>query len=533
MRLLSFGAIALSCAAVLTAAPSITGIYNGASWAPPGLPNSGIAQGAIFTVTGSGLGPATLQQVESYPLPTTQGLGGTSIQVTVGSTTETCPMIYTSAGQVAAILPSATPVGTGTLKLTYQGATSSISVQVMTANFGTFTLNEGGSGPGVLTDTSYHPITYINPAYPGEALILWGSGLGATTGDETEPPTEVDLGTGVQIFVGGQPAQVSYGGRSSSPGLDQINFVLPAGVSTGCKISVAVLVKGVTGNVSTAAIAPTGQPTCNETYGAMTVANLQQAISSGSFSYGVAQLSRIGSGNDEIQAFFGNYPINSLIRTYGGSFGPSPGSCTAYELSGASLVLSDPVKPTYLDGGPNLVITGPSGNQTIAATSTGYYSGTLATEPTKYLAPGSYSASNGGGGSNVQGFTWNLTVPAFVVPTNIPAAVNRAQDLTLIWTGGSAYPLVTILGISGLVAGSSNSYVEFICDAVGSAGQFTIPSVILNLLPTNGYGALDVPGVDLQVAGFAFADSTVAGSPGLDAGILSAFVSTGGIAKIQ
>src|ERR1700722_3441942 len=82
-------------------AASITGVYNAGSWIPPSLPNSGVAQGAIFTVTGSGLGPAALQQVQSYPLPTTAGLAGTTIQVKVGSVTENCIMVYTVASQVA------------------------------------------------------------------------------------------------------------------------------------------------------------------------------------------------------------------------------------------------------------------------------------------------------------------------------------------------------------------------------------------------------------------------------------------------
>ena len=253
VRLLRLTALGFACAAALIAAPTLTGVYNAASWVPPKLPNSGIAQGGIFTVTGSGLGPAALQQVQSYPLPTTQGLGGTSIQVTVGGVTENCIMIYTVATQVAAILPSATPVGTGTLTLSYQGAKNAIAIQVLAANFGTFTLNEAGTGPGVLTDSSYSPITMINAAHPGQALILWGTGLGAVTGDETQPPESVDLGSGVQVLVGNQPATVLYGGRSSSPGLDQINFVVPAGIN-GCKASIAVVVKGVTGNVTSTSV---------------------------------------------------------------------------------------------------------------------------------------------------------------------------------------------------------------------------------------------------------------------------------------
>lgn len=121
MRILWVTAFLLGYAAVSSAAPSITGVTNAASTLPPGLPNSGVAQGAVFAVYGSGLGPSSLTQASSFPLPTTQGLAGTTVTVTVNGVTETCIMVYTVATQVAAILPSATPIGNGTLTVNYQG----------------------------------------------------------------------------------------------------------------------------------------------------------------------------------------------------------------------------------------------------------------------------------------------------------------------------------------------------------------------------------------------------------------------------
>jgi uncharacterized protein (TIGR03437 family) len=250
--------LASACAAALAAAPTIAGVYNNSSFVPPGLPNSGVAQGSIFAVKGSGLGPSTLLEVQSFPWPSTQGLAGTTIQVTVGSVTSNCILIYSWTSQVAAVLPSATPVGTGTLTLTYQGAKVSTAIQVVAANFGSLTLNGGGTGPAVVTDVYYNAITMVNPARPGQTLILWGTGLGAVTGDETQPPPQYDLGSGVQVFTGNQAATVLYGGRSSFPGLDQINFTVPSGIAGGCKVSIAVVVKGVTGNVTTTSIAPAG-----------------------------------------------------------------------------------------------------------------------------------------------------------------------------------------------------------------------------------------------------------------------------------
>jgi uncharacterized protein (TIGR03437 family) len=523
----------LGCAATMAAAPAITGVYNAASWLPTALPNSGVAQGAIFTVTGTGLGPSALQQVQSYPLPTTAGLGGTTVQVTVGAITETCIMIYIVATQVAAILPSATPIGAGTLTLTYEGGRSSIAIQVLAADFGTFTLNEGGTGPGVLTDTSYNPITMVNAAHPGDTLILWGSGLGAVTGNETEPPVQVDLGTGVQVEVEGQPATVLYGGRGSSPGLDQINFIVPTGVS-GCKTSVAVIVKGVAGNVTTTSIAPAGQATCGDTYNGLTTANLRKALTSGTLNMGGVVLSRVDNVADVLTATFRSYDLNSLIRSYGGSTGPSVGSCAAYETSGSTLEVVDPVQPTYLNAGPALTITGPNGTRTVTATSTGNYPATLASNAPVYLAPGNYTVANGSGGANVGPFTWGVTLPANVVP-NIPASVNRAQDLTITWTGGTGFSAVSIIGYTGVAATASlNSYVEFVCSALASAGQFTIPASILSLLPPGGYGLPGKPGVNIQVAGIPTNPYfTATGSPGIDVGIFSAFITSGGIAAIQ
>jgi uncharacterized protein (TIGR03437 family) len=442
-------------------------------------------------------------------------------------------MVYTSSAQVAALLPSATPLGSGTLTLSYQGGSSSIAIQVLAANFGTSALNEGGTGPGVVTDTSYNAITMINAAHAGDNLVLWGTGLGAVTGDETEPPPTGNLDVGqVQVLVGNQPATVRYAGRSSSPGLDQINFVVPAGV-TGCKTSIAVTVQGVTGNVTTTSIAPAGQTTCGDTYNALTAANLQKAMASGSLNIAGVELSRIDGEDDYLDSAFTSFPVDSLIRSYGGVFGPSIGNCLAYEIEGSSLVLTDPIKPSFLEAGSQLMITGPNGAKTVNETSTGYFFSTLATASPFYIAPGNYTASNGAGGSNVAAFNWDVTLPPSVVP-NIPASVNLSQDLTVSWTGGSAFPVVSIYLYNGVKATSTlKSYVDIICTAEGSAGSFTIPAAFLGLLPPDGFGTPTTAGVSIEVGGVASNHFTVAGSPGIDEGFFTAFIGNGAVATIQ
>jgi uncharacterized protein (TIGR03437 family) len=513
----------LSLTAAANAAPSISGIFNSASWAPSGMANGNIAQGSIFVVTGTGLGPATLQQATSYPLPTTAGIGGTNMQVAINSQAVDCIMIYSSANQVAAILPSRAVIGTGTLTLFYQGSQATFPIKVVASSFALFTVNQRGSGPGVITDTSYQIKTPTNPAHAGDALVAWGTGLGGTTGDETQPPTPgIDLKTGVQVFVGNQSATVLYGGRGSSPGLDQINFVVPSGV-TGCYVSVAMLNRGVVGNFTTIPIAAPGQSVCSDTVGGYNVSNLLKLQSSGALKTGAISLQRGVGSQDTVTATFQNLNNLSLISSRGPSGAPSPGNCITLEIltSGGATDISDPVTGAGLDAG-TLTVTGPAGSQTVSAASKGFYSGSFSS----FLNPGSYTIKGSGGG-DVGSFTASLNIPQAINWNNIVSAnlVPRDQDFLITWLGGGSNDLVEILGTTNLPsAGAVTPVLEFICTATASAGQFSVPSLVLSTIPNIAeIGA--VPAFRLSVSDVAFTPFTASG---LDLGYIYSlnFVST-------
>ena len=85
------------------------GVVNAASYIRGGFPNSGIAQGSLFVIFGRNLGPAELQTFPGLPKP--KSLAGTSVRVSAGGTTVDAFLHYTSSSQVAAILPSNTPLG--------------------------------------------------------------------------------------------------------------------------------------------------------------------------------------------------------------------------------------------------------------------------------------------------------------------------------------------------------------------------------------------------------------------------------------
>jgi hypothetical protein len=297
---------------------------------------------------------------------------------------------------------------------------------------------------------------------------------------------------------------------------------------------VAVIVKGVTGNITSIAVAPAGQATCGDTFGPLTADNLQKAMSTGSLNLGGVVVSRVAGGNDKLEAAFATYTPSSLIRSWGGASEGSIGSCLAYQAFGSSLNPIDPVAETFLDAGSQLTLTSAAGAKNISATATGFYEATLATEPAVYIEPGSISVGNGAGTSQVGAFNWALTLPEPVVPTNIPASISLSQDLTLTWTGSSGFSVVSVFLLSGVpVTTTETAYVEILCTADASSGSFTIPSAVLNLLSPNGFGAFEKPGVDIQIAGIPLVPFTVAGSPGLDTGIFSVFVSNGAVARIQ
>ncbi len=193
-------------------------------------------------------------------------MGGTSISVTVNGVTRSAFMLFSVAGQLAAVLPSDLPAGNGTLTVTYNGESSApTAIKVVDSGFGIFSRNQAGFGPGIVQNyvsQAEQPVNAItDAAHPGQVVILWGTGLGPITGGadvDAGPPPVGNLPVTVEVWVGGKAAAVQYAGRSFGfPAIDQINFAIPAGV-TGCYVPVVVVVNGVVSNYVTIAVTDSG-----------------------------------------------------------------------------------------------------------------------------------------------------------------------------------------------------------------------------------------------------------------------------------
>jgi hypothetical protein len=115
-------------------------------------------------------------------------------------------------------------------------------------------------------------------------------------------------------------------------------------------------------------------------------------------------------------------------------------------------------------------------------------------------------------------------------PIGSNVTVNRAQPLTITWSGGDANGYVDIEGSAQ--GGPSNGYtVSFDCAAPTTAGHFTIPPSILMAMPP-GPNAM----ANIQVSTFAypFTLGTASGViPGFDAALNLAELQTSVVVIFQ
>lgn len=518
-------------------------LLNNYSYISPGLPNYGIAQGSIFRILGTNLAESTASQ--GVPLQTT--FSGVTVAVTVsGVTTQAIPY-FVSTGQINAVLPSRTPVGNGTITVSWGGQTSQpFPIQVVESAFGLSTvLGSVGSGTAVAQDSNQggELLSQTNAANPGEYLTLWGSGLGPVSGDETQYQTQTNLtGIPIKVDIGGVSATVAYSGRSIYPGLDQIDVIVPAGVS-GCNVSVVVTANGVPSNVATIPVATSGGICSDPELVPVTPDEYQNLLSLGNVNVGTISLTTLTtttpqSGAVTSDTAYATFQKYTALQSASTSFlqQASVGSCLmAYVDGGATLTEQGVVveQPSLMDlmewrpggalnAGPQINVNGPDGSLTLLLAS-GNYVEPAGTSPTIIPSTGgAYTFDNFSGGPDIGGFATSLSVSltAPLVWTNISAitAIKRANGQLVTWIGGIPGSFVDIYGYSYIVQNDTHLaeplalYAYFTCSAPASAGQFTVPAAVLNSLPQSTGGYLYVanemsqrfsaPGLDLGLLFF-------------------------------
>ncbi|MCU1339212.1 MAG: hypothetical protein JWO19_4793 [Bryobacterales bacterium] len=479
--------------------PTITQVLNNSSRIPVGLPNYGIAPSSLFVVIGSGLadpGVPVLQDTQAPGgLPLT--LNGASLTVVVNNVTTHPALYYTSPTQLAAVLPAATPVGTGTLTVTYNGATSAPApIQVVPSALGINSYSQLGVSNsnvnvGVATDAFTGAVlTFSNSGSPGQTIVVWSTGLGADPADSdtTYTSTPHAVNTPMQVYFGGVLTPVIYQGASTYPGVNVIIFTIPASVPTGCYVPLVAVTGTVISNVVTFPINSGGGACVDATSGLngnQILRNTQDTLKTGLVS--LVQTNSPGSAGTRATS----NSANAAFQKYSGLLAAatglmvSPGGCVVGPVvPGGQLIL------VGLDAG-TITLAGPAGLAVTLGSQFGIKGAFTAT-----LAVGSIPSSGGtftfkgSGGADVGSFTTTITLSNPILTwTNLSAAatVDRTQGLPVSWTGGNPGTYVVISGTSTSTA--SGAIAGFTCRIAAEAGQFTVPSYILLGLPTGNGGA--------------------------------------------
>jgi uncharacterized protein (TIGR03437 family) len=467
------------------------GVVNSASQAAQILPNGSVAQGGIFTVYLAGILPVPSQLISAYPV--SLSFNNLSMTVTVGTTVVPVLMFgcapYFGGTVVDGILPSSTPTGTGTITVTFLGQTGPPAPITVVANsFAWFTNNAGGKGPGAFADgASGVALSPLHSTNPGKEIAGYGTGLGAAPiTNDTNGGHVVITPASLKLWVG--PVQVAasditFTGRASSAGEDQINFRVPQGI-LGCTVPVVLQIGNNVSNSATISIAASGL-VCNDSPAGLglTANELTQLSTEGSFSTSQILLYRFVGQGDGVDATFEN--INAAQLLVGTHVDvPSLGTCVVSTTGGAGN------QTTPLDAGASaLTIKGPAGSFPIppaTAGQIGEYSAQL-DSTNSFFNPGTYTVSSTGG-PGVGAFSAPLTIGAAPVWSNQGnlATINRAQGATVTWTGGS--PNGVMLA-QGDVRGNG-LHVRFTCSSSAGPGQLTVPpSVLLAIPPTSAPGS--------------------------------------------
>ena len=218
--------------------PVIGAVTNAASFLP-----GPVAPGEIVVIFGTGLGPSSLagMSLDASGLINNE-LSGTQVFFDDIA----APMVYSSALQIAAIVPYELGRASTRVRVTYQGASSApLNLQVAASNPGIFTMNSAGQG--AVLNQDYTLNSPQNGTVPGKVIFVY-----ATGGGYTDPPSvDGTISTAAASTVlpssaqiDGLDAKVLYAG--AAPGLPagalQVNVEVPAGVRRGTSVPLVLTI---------------------------------------------------------------------------------------------------------------------------------------------------------------------------------------------------------------------------------------------------------------------------------------------------
>jgi uncharacterized protein (TIGR03437 family) len=212
---------------------------------------SAIAPSAIVSAFGQNLA-SVIRGASSTPLPTE--IAGASITVQDSFGVERfAPLFFVSPNQVNYQIPPGAAPGPALIK--FNNGTGGIytgSAIIASSAPSIFTQDSSGAGAASALDAiTFTPAPFNAARDDGSPNIIavFGTGLG---GDATD--LDGNAASSVQAIIDGQSVQVLYAGRAPGfTGLNQLNIMLPAGISSGVH-GLVITRNGIPSNQATISI---------------------------------------------------------------------------------------------------------------------------------------------------------------------------------------------------------------------------------------------------------------------------------------
>jgi uncharacterized protein (TIGR03437 family) len=231
VRLLQISASGISVNAVTNGATNLSGP---------------VAPGEVVVIYGSGLGGGLTQYTPNANGSVPNNAGG----ATVFFNGAPAPVLYSSANQVAAVVPYGISGSLAQMYVQFQNATSApFNVSVATVIPGIFTLNGSGAGQAAAINNKTGAVNAAaSPAKTGDYIQLYITGVGQTNPAGTDgalnaEPLPLPIAA-VTVTIGGKNATVNFAGGAPGlvAGVIQVNAQIPAGITTGSAVPISVQV---------------------------------------------------------------------------------------------------------------------------------------------------------------------------------------------------------------------------------------------------------------------------------------------------
>ena len=221
------------------------GVVNAASYAA----QAPLAPGTLISIFGSKL---VQNQAGADTLPLPLSLGGSSLFIAGAA----APLLFSSDGQVNALIPYGIQVNAGQQMLISRGNSLSVpqGLTMAAASPGVFSADGSGKGQGDIyvahADFTQTLADAQHPAAAGDYIVIYCTGLGEVTPPltaGTSAPLDHLTSTvnPVTVSIGGVAAQVQFAGLTPGfAGLYQVNAIVPQGVTPGAAVVVSIAEAG-------------------------------------------------------------------------------------------------------------------------------------------------------------------------------------------------------------------------------------------------------------------------------------------------